>query len=87
MRSGCVRAEPKIETLRDGGIRLKQAEGITQFAQRGLDDAHVAGVLHVGQEFQGVFNDVGDFVFVVATAFELDEFLDPLFQFRADTGS
>ena len=84
--SGCVRAEPKIVTLRLPAIRREQPERVAQFPQRGLDDAHVAGVLHVGQQFQRVFDDVGDFGFVVAAAFELDEFLDALFQFQVGGG-
>ena len=63
------------------GVGREEAEGVAQFAQRGLDDAHVAGVLHVGQEFQGVFDDVGDFGFVVAAAFELDQLLNAFRQF------
>jgi hypothetical protein len=49
-------------------IRREEAERVAQFAHGGLDDAHVAGVFHVGQEFQRVLDDVGDFGFVVAAA-------------------
>ena len=35
------------------------------------------------EQFQGVFDDVGDFVLVVAAAFEPDEFGDALLQFGA----
>ena len=62
--------------LADARIRREEPEGITQFAQRGLDDAHIAGVLHVGQQLERVFDDVGDLVFVVAAAFEFNQFLD-----------
>ena len=62
--------------LADVRIRREEAEGITQFAQRGLDHPHVAGLLHVGEQLERVFDDVGDLVFVVAAAFEGDEFLD-----------
>ncbi len=68
------------------GVGREEAERVAQFAQRGLDDAHVAGVAHVGQEFQGVFDDVGDFGFVVAAAFEADQFLDARLQFGVDGG-
>ena len=68
--------------LADARIRREQPEGVAQFAQRGLDDAHVAGVLHVGQQLERVFDDVGDLGFVVAAAFEFDEFPNPPFQFR-----
>ena len=63
------------------GVGREEAEGVAQFAHGGLDDAHVAGVLDIGEQFQGVLDDVGDFVFVVAAAFEPDEFGDALSEF------
>ena len=80
-----VRLRPrgaKNRDLADARIRREQPEGVAQFAQRGLDDAHVAGVFHVGQQFERVFDDVGDLGFVVAAALVLNEFLNPLLQFR-----
>ena len=68
------------------GVGREEPERVAQLAQGGLDDAHVAGVLHVGQEFQGVFDDVGDFGFVVAAAFESDEFLNARLQFGVGGG-
>ena len=62
--------------LADARIRREEAEGITQFAQSGLDHTHVAGLLHVGQQLERIFDDVSNLVFVVAAAFEGDEFLD-----------
>ena len=73
--------------LADVRIRREEAEGVAQFAQRGLDHPHVAGLLHVGQQFERVFDDVGDLVFVVAAAFEGDEFLDAALQFQIGGGS
>ena len=80
-----VRLRPrgtKNRDLADVRIRREQPEGVAQFAQRGLDDTHVTGVLHIGQQLERVFDDVGDFGFVVAAAFEFDEFPDPPLQFR-----
>ena len=68
--------------LADARIRREEPERVAQFAQRGLDDAHVAGVLHVGQQLERVFDDVGDFAFVVAAALVSNEFLNPPLQFR-----
>ncbi len=62
--------------LADVRIRREEAEGITHFAQRGLDHPHVAGLLYVGQQLERVFDDVGNLVFVVAAALVSDEFLD-----------
>ena len=76
---------PRARGTEDGDfafvrIRREDAEGVAQFAHGGLDDAHVAGVLHVTEHFQRVLNDVGDFGFVVAAAFEFDEFVNAAFQ-------
>src|SRR6185369_7908833 len=61
-------------------IRREQPERVAQFADRRLDDAHVAGVLHIGQQLERVFDDVGDFRFVIAAAFEFDEIINLEFE-------
>ena len=49
-------------------VGRKELEGVAQFAQRGLDHPHVAAVLHVRQQFEGVLDDVRDALLVVAAA-------------------
>ena len=68
----------------DGHLALvrvgrKELEGVAQFAQRGLDDAHVAAVLDVGQQFERVFHDVLHRVGIVSAALVGDQFLDAPF--------
>ena len=66
--------------------RREQPEGIAQFPQRRLDDPHVTRVLYVLEQLQAVFDDVGDFVLVIAAAFVLDQFLNPPRQFLIHRG-
>jgi hypothetical protein len=50
------------------GVRFEQAEGVAQFAHGGADQPHVAPVLHVGQQLEGIENNVGHQVLVVAAS-------------------
>lgn len=56
------------------GIRGKQAVGVAEFPDRGLNDPHIAGPLYVREDFQSILDDVGHGFLVVAAAFESDEF-------------
>ena len=57
-------------------VRGKEFEGVTQLPQRGLNHAYVAGVLHVGQQLERIFNDVPHQFGVVSSALVSDEVLD-----------
>ena len=62
--------------LARGRIRLEQFEGVAQLAHRGLDHAHVAAVLNVGEQFQRALDEVRDEVGIVPAALERDEFVN-----------
>jgi hypothetical protein len=64
------------------GVGGEKAEGIAQFAEGGLDHPHISSVLDVLEQFQAVFDDVCNLVFVIAATLILDEFLNPPRQFR-----
>jgi hypothetical protein len=54
-------------------IMEQKPEGITHFAQGGLNHLHVASVFFIGQA--SIFDDVGGVLLVVSTALVINEFL------------
>ena len=60
------------------GMGGEEFEGVTQFPEGGLDDPDIAAGFDVGEEFEGVLDDIGHEVGVVSAALEGNELLDAL---------
>jgi hypothetical protein len=68
------------------GVRLEKAEGVAQFPHRRADNPDVSAVFNIGQQLEGIINDVGDQVLVIAAAFVENQLLDAALKLRVNWG-
>ena len=54
----------------------EKTEGVAQFAHGGADDPHVAAILDVCQQFEGIDNDFLDQIRIIAPALGRNQFLN-----------
>jgi len=66
---------PEQSHLAHIGIGGKQLEGVAQFPNGRLNYTNITAGLHIGEEFKGIFDDLGHKSCVVTAALMIDQFL------------